>query len=222
MITINGQKMSKSLGNFITIPQLLNGDHETLSRPYSPMTVRFFILQAHYRSTLDFSDASLEAAAKGYKKLINGLRILKKMEYPSNADTTAIDPKAEAQIHQFCDNTLRGMNNDLNTALAIGQLFNLNKKINAFYNNPDSITSISKDAFERMKLLYISFVEDILGLQEEKPKDSEALIEAMLQLYKQAKELKDYEKVDEIRGFFKQNQLIIKDLKHLIDWAYEE
>src|SRR5690554_2446614 len=99
MITINGQKMGKSLGNFITLQQLFTGDHPLLEQAYSPMTIRYFILTAHYRSTLDFSNSALQAAQKGYKKIINGLRIAKKLTYVPDGQT-AVDPQQLEQVDQ--------------------------------------------------------------------------------------------------------------------------
>lgn len=221
MITINGSKMGKSLGNFITIEELFAGSHALLSRPHSPMTIRFFILQAQYRSTLDFSDGALIAAQKGYKRLMNGLNILKKLTYePSEA--IAINEKLDKQIQGFCDNSLRGMNDDLNTAMVLGQLANIVKKINTFYINPETLPSIRQETFERMRDFFTDFVINILGLKEEKLEDNQILIEGLLEIYKEAKDKKEYETVDKIRAYFKQSGLIIKDLKNGVDWAYQE
>ncbi len=221
MITIDGAKMSKSLGNFITIGQLFEGDHELLEQPFSPMTIRFFILQAHYRSTLDFSNDALVAAQKGYKRLINSLNILRKMSYPDGG-SKEINEKLDTQIQGFCDNAFRGMNDDLNTAMVLGQLANIVKKINAFHLNPETIATITPETFERMKETFMVFTLDILGLKEEKNVDQEALIEGLLELYHEAKQKKEYDTVDKIRDYFKKSNLIIKDLKDGVDWAYQE
>ncbi|MEO1655308.1 MAG: cysteine--tRNA ligase, partial [Bacteroidota bacterium] len=157
MITVNGTKMSKSLGNFVTIGELFSGEHELLDQPYSPMTVRFFILQAHYRSTIDFSNDSLKAAQKGYRRLINGLNLLDKMEYPSDAEGET-DQKLDQQINGFCDNALRGMNDDFNTAKVIGQLSNMVKKINTFYLDPSALTKIREETYQRLSKTFKDFV----------------------------------------------------------------
>ena len=220
MVTINGQKMARSLGNYITIQQLLNGKHELLQRAYSAMTIRFFILQAHYRSTLDFSNDSLIAAAKGYKKLINGLRILKKIDY-----TPSDHPKDKAlneEILKSIESSFAGLNDDFNTAVTIGHLFNLLKKINSFYLKTIDLSLIEEQVFFQLKESFTIIVEDILGLIEEKNKDTEGFIESLLLLYKEAKEAKQYDRVDTIRAFFKKEGLSIKDMKSGIDWAYEE
>jgi cysteinyl-tRNA synthetase len=220
MITINGQKMGKSLGNFITMDELFSGENAVLERAYSPMTIRFFILQAHYRSTLDFSNEALIAASKGYKKLINGLRILKNLEQ-KNTDITK-DANLNQELLKMADSCLDGLNDDFNTAVTIANLFNLLKRINSFYTGQLDIDSLEKDTFEHVKAIFISIVENILGLREEKLSNPEGLINGMLELYKEAKETKQYDKVDKIRSFFKQEGLVIKDMKNHIDWSYEE
>lgn len=221
MVTVNGTKMGKSLGNFITIEDLFSGKNQLLERSYSPMTVRFFILQAHYRSTLDFSNDALLAAQKAYKRIINAMNILKKLEYPLHPKGE-IDEKNNEQIQGFCDTMLRGMQDDFNTAIAIAQLSNLVKKINAFYINPETLDTIQQGTFERMKALYNTMIKDILGLEEEKSSNNDTFIEALLDLYVEAKEKKEYTTVDKIRTSFKNNNLIIKDLKTGVDWAYQE
>ncbi len=223
MITIEGAKMSKSAGNFVTIEELFSGKNPILAQAYSPMTIRFFILQAHYRSTLDFTNDGLLASQKGYKRLINALNLVKKMNFAKENFEVKFDEKADTQIHQFCDNALRGMQDDFNTAMTLGQLANIVKKINTFYLQPESIAQITENTFLRMKGLFVAFVEDVLGLQEEKNDNTEGLIFALLEFYKEAKNEKNYVIVDKIRLHFKNNKLTIKDLKNgEVDWAYEE
>lgn len=219
MITINGQKMGKSLGNFITMNELFSGGHEALEQAYSPMTIRFFILQAHYRSTLDFSNEALKAAQKGLSKLLNGVKILKKMNSPEQSGEK--DEQMNQQILTLSEDCFKGLNDDFNTAISIASLFNLLKKVNSFYTRNWDINKLEVSVFEKMKFTFLQIVEDILGLKEEHVKGSE-LISGMLELYKQAKEAKEYDKVDAIRAVFKKEGLVIKDMKHGIDWAYEE
>lgn len=220
MITINGQKMGKSLGNFITLKELFSGNHALLQKAYSPMTIRFFILQAQYRSTLDFSNEALQAAQKGYLKLMNGLRIVKGLTYI--ADEASFDVKADEELQKLCDDLLVGMNDDMNTAMTIAALFNLLKKINSFYTSPQSSAKVSEATFNKMLQMYVAIVEDVLGLSEEKISDSNGLIEALLGFYKEAKANKDYAKVDEIRATLKSQGIVLKDMKERIDWAYDE
>jgi cysteinyl-tRNA synthetase len=220
MITINGQKMAKSLGNFITMNQLFTGSNAMLERAYSPMTVRFFILQAQYRSTLDFSNDSLVAANKGYKKIINGLRIAKKLVYSETGKPK--DTKLNDEILKIIDQCFDGMNDDFNTAITVGHLFNLLKKINSVYTGGIDSGTLEEEVFNKMISVYITFLEEILGLVEEKSSDMEGFISALIELYKDAKATKQYDKVDIIRAQFKTQGIVLKDMKSGVDWAYEE
>jgi cysteinyl-tRNA synthetase len=221
MLTVNGQKMSKSLGNSILPHQLFSGDHTLLDKAYSPMTVRFFMLQTHYRSTLDLSNDALTAAAKGYKKLANGIRILKQMQYPA-ADEPEIDEKANQQVLQLCDNCYHAMNDDFNTAMTIAHLFNILKKVNSIHTGNLEITSLTAQNFKRMKSTFLEMVEQVLGLREERPQDLDPLLDIVLHTYKQAKSDRNYEEVDAIRGQLKKQGIVLKDMKTGVDWAYEE
>ncbi|MCH7401027.1 cysteine--tRNA ligase [Belliella kenyensis] len=221
MITINGQKMGKSLGNFITLQELFTGEHELLEQAYSPMTIRYFILTAHYRSTLDFSNDALKAAQKGYKKIINGLKIAQKLQYVQD-DTIGIDEKQVQQVEQIITNAYRAMDDDFNTAQAIGHIFNLLKKINSMYTGQLHPAHFGKEVFENMINTYSTFITEILGLSEEKPNNQEGLLEVLLKLYGEAKTARDYARVDEIRNSLKSLGIVVKDMKDKIDWAYEE
>ena len=221
MLTVNGQKMSKSLNNSFLPEELFTGSHDVLDQAYSPMTVRFFMLQSHYSSTLDFSNEALKAAQKGYKKLINGLKVVRKMDYVEDGDGS-VDEGLIQQINALCDECYAAMNDDFNTAVAIGHLFALLKKINQLHTGSIKFTALGNEAFSRLKETYICFVTDILGLEEEKIADSELVIEGLLTIYKEAKQDKMYDKVDQIRAILKASGIIIKDMKNKIDWAYEE
>jgi len=219
MVTINGQKMAKSLGNFVTMNQLFNGNSPLLERAYSPMTVRYFILQAHYRSTLDFSNEALLGAAKAYKKVINGLRNVKGMKFPGAEN---VDAKLCEEIDKICDQCFDGLNDDFNTAITIGHIFNLLKKINSFYTNTLPLSSLDEITFIKMQTTYVDIVETILGLQEEKVENVNTFVDGLLDLYRDAKAQKQYDKVDKIRSYFKAEGIVIKDMKNGVDWAYEE
>ena len=220
MITINGQKMGKSLGNFITLSELFTGNKELLEQAYSPMTIRFFILQAHYRSTLDFSNEALQAARKGYMKLMNGLRILGKMEYPE--EVAMPDAALNQELIKLTEECFRGLNDDLNTARTIASLFNLLKKINSLYLGQLQLSALERSTFDTIRNTYTYLVTDVLGLKEEKSGGMEEMLELVLGFYKEAKENKAYDKVDAIRAELKKQGIVIKDLKTGIDWAYEE
>jgi cysteinyl-tRNA synthetase len=221
MITINGQKMGKSLGNFITLQQLFKGEHDVLEQAYSPMTIRYFILTAHYRSTLDFSNQALQAAQKGYKKLINGLRIAKMLTYVDDP-TISVDEAQVEQVKKSLIGALAAMDDDFNTAQAIGHLFNILKKINSIYTGQLAPATFGKDVFENMIQTFDRFITDILGLVEEKLSEQEPLLDVLLQVYQEAKTARNYQKVDEIRSSLKHLGIIVKDMKNKIDWAYEE
>jgi cysteinyl-tRNA synthetase len=221
MLTVNGQKMSKSLGNSFLPGQLFEGDHPLLEQPYSPMTTRFFILQAQYRSTLDFSNEALKAAQKGYIRLINGLRIIKKISFEAE-DNTPINESYSEEINKAIDGCYEAINDDLNTAVVIAHLFNLLKKINQLYTGQIKYSEIGEANFNLLKSHFITFLEDVLGLKEEINNNVEQMANSMLELYTEFKALKQYDKVDKIRSYFKENKLVIKDMKTKIDWAYEE
>jgi cysteinyl-tRNA synthetase len=221
MLTVNGQKMSKSLGNSFLPAELITGSHPLLEQAYSPMTVRFFMLQSQYRSTLDFSNDALKAAQKGYRRLINGLRVSKNLEFVANEETV-IDEKKRLEIEKSIDGFYEALNDDLNTAVAIAQLFTLLKYVNMIYMNQLQPAAIGEDTFEKLKSKFVDFIENILGLEEEKPTNDEAVIQGMLELYRDHKTKQEYDKVDQIRTYFKANSMSIKDMKHKIDWAWEE
>jgi cysteinyl-tRNA synthetase len=221
MLTVNGQKMSKSLGNSFLPSELFAGSHPLLEQAYSPMTVRFFMLQSQYRSTLDFSNDALKAAQKGYRRLINGLRISKKLTFDFEPEIS-IDEKKKAEIEKAIAGFYEAMNDDLNTAVAIAHLFTLLKYVNMIYMNQLHPSAISQETFDELTKKFVSFIEDILGLKEEKSENEEAVIMGLLNLYKEHKAKQEYDKVDEIRTYFKANGMSIKDMKHKIDWAWEE
>lgn len=220
MLTVNGQKMSKSLGNSFLPGELFSGNHPLLEQAFSPMTTRFFMLQSQYRSTLDFSNEALQAAAKGYKRLANGIKIARSLEWNEVADA-AIDEANTAEIQKSIDGFYRAMSDDLNTAVAIAELFNLLKFINMLQTGQLQAAVLGKEAFHLLKENFILFVNEVLGLKEENPEIS-GLLPDLLNLYKEFKAEKQYQKVDEIRAMFKKAGLVIRDLKTGPEWAYDE
>ncbi|WKV13371.1 cysteine--tRNA ligase [Marivirga harenae] len=220
MLTVNGQKMSKSLGNSFLPTQLVTGDHKMLEQGYTPMTVRFFMMQTHYSSTLDFSNEALKAAQKGYRRLANGLKIVKSLSFQN--DEGKKNDQVISQIDQACEGCYKSMNDDFNTAKTIAQLFELLKKINSLHTGQLKYGEVGQDAFEKLSETYQTFMEEILGLKEETPTAVDPIIDALLEVYKKAKAEKNYKQVDEIRAILKSNKLIIKDLKTGVDWGYEE
>lgn len=221
MLTVNGQKMSKSLGNSFLPTELITGNHPLLEQAYSPMTVRFFMLQSHYRSTLDFSNDALKAAQKGYRRILNGLKNVKTLEFEHDS-TIELDQKKIDELTKALNTFYDALNDDLNTAVAVAQLFTLLKYVNMLYMKQLAPSALGQENFERLKNSFVLFTKDILGLDEESLGDKEQIVQGMLNLYKEYKANQQYNKVDEIRSYFKANQMSIKDMKHKIDWAWEE
>lgn len=214
MVTINGQKMGKSLGNFITLDQLFAGDNDVLEQAYSPMTVRFFILQAHYRSPLDFSNEALKAAEKGYERLMSAVAQLDKLK-ASNENTVNVDT--------LRSNCFEAMNDDLNTPILISHLFDGVRLINSIVAGSEKIDA---ENLEALKELFYSFVFDVLGLQGET--DSSAsnqalgkVIDAMMNVRKTARANKDWATSDSIRDELKNAGILIKDTKDGYEWNLE-
>ena len=239
MITINGQKMGKSLGNFITLPELFSGKHAKLDQAYSPMTVRFFILQAHYRSTLDFSNEALQAAEKGYKRLMQAWRALEggsapllspcgsrpispqdKPSDPASAgrsderrESPAVAPIREAVEEALCD--------DMNTPVAIAHLFEAVKLING-----GNLSSADKAA---LKQLFDDIVGGVLGLRDEEAeggsgkaeKALEGVMELVLESRKKAREEKNWAESDRIRDLLASFGITVKDTKDGATWTLE-
>jgi len=219
MITVDGQKMSKSTGNFVTIEELFLGNHALLTQPFSPMTVRYFIQGAHYRSTLDFSNDGLIAAQKAYKRLMNASNGLQKLAYPAQAGE--LNEKLNEEVVGFCQNAHVAINDDVNTARVIAQLQNMARKINTFAQQPETLGQITQHTFQLMRDSFLLFM-DILGIKEEKITNTAPFVAGLLEIYQEAKNKKEYETIDKIRTYFKSNNLIIKDSKTGVDWAYEE
>jgi len=236
MITVNGTKMSKSTGNFITISELFEGTNNTLSQAYSPMVARFFLLQAHYRSPIDISDAALQASRKGYRKLMNGLRMLKKLDAFTDEVNTTIrkDDEPEQPLREFgkafpeLDAAFAALNEDLNTARCIAGLFDVLRKFNGYAAELDrsnfspAFAGINLQERRKATAAYRTLVVDVLGLVDEPRANAEDLLALTLEFYQEAKTAKAYDKVDHIRAALKGQGIIIKDLKTGIDWAYEE
>jgi len=211
MITINGQKMGKSLGNFITLEEFFSGNHPLLSQAYQPMTVRFFILQAHYRSTVDFSNEALQASEKGLERLIEGYERLQKL-IPS--DTSSSDMSG---LRLRCE---EAMCDDLNTPIVIAHLFEAVKFINLVY---DGKATVSAADLEELKDVFRLFVEDLLGLKKEDENFAkyEALkkaVDLLLEIRLEAKRNKDWATSDKIRDELTALGFEIKDTKDGFEW----
>jgi cysteinyl-tRNA synthetase len=213
MITIAGQKMGKSLGNFITLEQLFNGTHKILNKAYSPMTIRFFILQAHYRSTLDFSNEALLAAEKGLKRLLEAQRNLKKIS-PSKENTVNIN-----EINQKC---LEAMNDDFNTPIVISYLFEAATIINRLIEGQEKI---DEKGLEALNKLFDNWLFEILGIKDELSSNMmptiEGLVKMIIELRQDARANKDWAKSDELRDKLASLGVKIKDSKDGVSWTLD-
>jgi len=230
MLTVNGQKMSKSLGNFITLPQMFSGDTSALSQAYSPMTLRFFFLQAHYRSPIDLSDDALQAARKGYRKLMNGLRLLDKLvvggeevrgEEVSSEEVKG-PPTPAQQLRNLAAKPFAFLDDDLNTPRAVAAVFDLLKRLNTLATNPEALAEVGPTALAEAAATYRTLVLDVLGLRDEPRASTEDLLGLALGFYQEAKATKAYDKVDQIRAALKEQGIVIKDTKTGVEWAYSE
>lgn len=212
MITINGQKMGKSLGNFITLDQFFTGNHPLLEQAYSPMTIRFFILQAHYRSTVDFSNDALRAAEKGLSRLLEAYRNLKKLQ---PAATSTVDTKG---LREKC---FEAMNDDLNSPIVISHLFDAARVVNSV---KDGKATISVTDLKELQEVFHLFLFDILGLQDSSSSGNDnyetmsKVVDLLLSIRQQAKANKDWTTSDRIRNELTSIGFTIKDTKEGAEW----
>ena len=209
LVTIDGQKMSKSLNNFITLEETFSGQHERLEQAYSPMTVRFFMLQAHYRSPLDFSNEALQAAEKGLKRLLNARQLLSELTHQSGS----VDEAADEQIRALGEACYQQMSDDFGTPQTIATLFELSTKINALHQKQLFVTA---DTFQYLKEVFAQFVDDVLGLASEKKDDSrltDSLVRLLIDTRRQAREKKDFAASDRIRDQLAAMGVQLKDEK---------
>lgn len=219
MVTVNGQKMGKSLGNGISCEELFTGDNKLLDQAYSPMTVRFFILQSHYRSTLDFSNEALKAAEKGYKRLMSAKKAVESLALPEGH--TGTDGELDKQIVAWCEECYHHMNDDFNSAMVMANLFELGSKANAFANGQQDIKSISATTLKRMQDTFHIFVEEVLGLKEEEEGGDalDGLMQLLIEIRQSARANKDFATADKIRDQLNELGIVIKDGKDGTTWS---
>ena len=221
MITIGGQKMGKSLGNFITLDEFFNGSHinakgeEMIAQPYSPMTIRFFILQAHYRSTLDFSNEALQAAEKGYNRLMEAVKVAKSLK--------ATEGAASLDIQKIVDACYDAMNDDFNSPIVIANLFEAVRIVNTV---KDGKAQINAEELALLNKLFQDFVFDILGLVESNASDGrgvlvDGLMQTIIDIRKAARTNKDWATSDKIRDELAKLHITLKDGKEGTSWVME-
>ncbi len=214
MITINGQKMGKSLGNFIQLDEFFAGQHAALQKAYSPMTVRFFILQAQYRSPLDFSNEALQASEKGFQRLMKSVETIEKLV---SASTSTVDITAlQAKCYE-------AMNDDLNSPILIAHLFDAARIINSTFDKKENLTA---DDIGLLRNIMHTFIFDILGLLPENDPQSgnkviSNLMQIILDLRREARTNKDWATSDRLRDALAQAGVIIKDTKEGVAWELE-
>lgn len=213
MITIKGQKMGKSLGNFITLEQFFSGDHQLLDQAYSPMVIRFFILQAHYRSTVDFSNEALQASSKGMERMMDA--------YAALGSIKTIEIETEA-LPDYAGNCYAALNDDLNSPKVIAELFDATRRINQAKNGENGLTA---EQVSTLKELFDTFFFDILGMKQMGAGESSAHLEAfgkamdlLLEIRQGAKAAKDWATSDKIRDELKKIGFEIMDGKDGSSW----
>ena len=216
MITIKGQKMGKSLGNFITLEELFTGKNDVLDQAYSPMTVRFFILQAHYRSPLDFSNEALQAAEKGLRRMMQAAKDVKAL--PTDAKAPANE-----EVATLTDRVYEALCDDLNTPIALSVLFDAVRIVNSVKDKSLAINPADRDT---LASLFSDVLTDVLGLQEETAdaasgKLVDGLIGMIVDVRAKAKAAKDWATSDHIRDQLKALGVQIKDTKDGCEWTVE-
>ena len=232
MITINGQKMGKSLGNFITLPQLFSGEHPKLEQAYSPMTIRFFILQAHYRGTLDFSNEALQAAEKGLKRILQAAKDLntilgrqpKVLAYGEYGESIAPDSckAANPEVKSIFDGVYDALCDDMNTPIALSHIFDAVRIINSV---KDKKLQLAKEDLETLAQLFDDIVFGVLGLRDEEGESGKAgktiagLMNMVLESRAEAKAAKDWAKSDHIRDCLNELGITVKDTKDGVEWT---
>jgi cysteinyl-tRNA synthetase len=211
MLTVNGVRMSKSAGNGFLPMELFTGSHKLLEKGYSPMAVKFFMLQTHYRSTLDFSNEALQASEKGFERLMNAVATLEKLK---------ASEKSSADIKSFCAKCYDAMNDDFNSPILLAHLFEGVKTINSLYDEKETIT---KEDLELLTKTFRDFVFDVLGLKEEKPtinnnELANNLMNLIIEIRNEAKAKKDFPTSDKIRESLTKAKISIKDTKDGTTW----
>ena len=224
MITIGGKKMGKSYNNVIKLTELFSGNHPLLTQPFSPMTIRFFILQTHYRSTLDFSSEALVAAEKGLKRLWDGYLVLGKMDENNFIKNTGIKDKNEIEekVLKLLSELEGFMNDDFSTAKVLANFFEIIPIINGIKDGIVRRDQISSDTVSMMKSYFKIYLEDILGLQDVNSKNEtfDGIMKLIMDIRKSAKENKDFMTSDKIRNELSTLGILLKDNKDgRMDWG---
>ena len=223
MITVAGKKMGKSYNNQIKLTELFSGNHPLLTQAFTPMTIRFFILQTHYHSTLDFSSEALVASEKGLKRLWEGYEILKKLN--TGSGSLPADKELDEKINTLLDEFDVFMDDDFNTAKVLANMFEIVPVINSIKDGPTEINSLSSVTVDRMKKMFGIYLEDILGLKSfsENNETFNGVMQLLADIRKEAKSKKDFSTSDKIRKQLAGLGIEMKDEKRWINqlecWA---
>jgi len=221
MLLMNGRKMSKSDGNTITAADLFAGTSEHVEKGYSPMAVRFFILQAHYRSTLDLSNDALAGAEKGYKRLMDANRYLQDTTVTIDTVTEEIDSK----FNDLIGKTFEELDDDFNTPKALARLFELVPMINSHQDNKGDFRKVSSTTWQKLQSCFKDVLFDIMGLTDEFTSNDQAsasldgVMQLVIDLRQNDRENKDWGVADKIRDTLKEQNLVIKDGKEGTTWG---
>lgn len=220
MITINGKKMGKSYNNVIKLSELFSGHHPILQQAYTPMTVRFFILQTHYRSTLDFSNEALQAAEKGMKRLWEAYELLLQMKHDP---AKPVDEVTEKQLLALAAEFDEFMNDDFNTAKVLANMFTMASLINSFKSGALEKSTLSAEAIASLQQRMKQYLEDIFGLQSERAGDNDKLdhvLKLIIDIRKEARNKKDFMTSDKIRNSLQEMGILLKDEKDgSVSWS---
>lgn len=214
MLTVNGQKMSKSLGNSFLPQELFSGNHPLLEKGYSPCTVRFFMLQSHYSSTLDFSNEALQAAEKGYRKLSQAVKTVKGLAVPSVSKN--INKERVQDLKRLTEECFTNMSDDFNSAKTLAVLFEMAARINDFKSHNIPLDEVDAETFQAFKTTFLDFMEEVLGLKEEASQDEKLLdsvLHVLIDLRKKAREDRNYALSDKIRDDLKKLGVQLMDGK---------
>ncbi len=220
MLTVNGQKMSKSLGNSFLPRELFSGDHPLLDRGFPPMVVRFFMLQSHYSSTLDFSNEALGAAEKGYKRLMEGLSVSQELNHTEGT----MDEKLEAQAKEMIGNLFTNLSDDFNTAKALADLFEMTTLFNNMKAGNVKPSAISAETFDELTGHYQGVIRDVLGLMPEVESDESLLdgvMSMLIDMRLEARQQKNYTLSDKIRDDLKKLGISLKDSKEGTEYSID-
>ncbi|MDR3681293.1 MAG: cysteine--tRNA ligase [Flavipsychrobacter sp.] len=222
MITINGKKMGKSYNNVIKLTELFSGNHPILEQPYHPMVVRFYILQTHYRSTLDFSNEALQAAEKAFRRLWEAYEVLQKLQHPGGAAT---DAELDKQVVEWCHSCGEYMSDDFNTAKVLASLFELAPVINGIKGGQIDIKAISSDTLALLQQTFTTYLVDVLGmqpLQAAQNNNLDKVLQLLVEIRKDARARKDFATSDQIRNSLAQAGVMLKDEKDgTVSWTLE-